>query len=114
MIEGKMFYLIPVRNVRKSSGVLCNFMIRYRNSSGSVDNEIGKLIDEIRHRVDFEYNLKGLYNVSLMLDNVKEADEFKGNMSALRGVRDVRMNIIKDFIFVDDWLDDIIEKKLRA
>src|SRR5579872_491306 len=29
MIEGKTFYLVPVRNVKKSSGVLANFMIRY-------------------------------------------------------------------------------------
>lgn len=34
-------------------------------------------------------------------------------MRAFDGVSSVRMNIMKDFIFVDAWLDEAIEKMMN-
>jgi DNA-binding Lrp family transcriptional regulator len=109
MIAGKMFYLIPVRNVKKSSGLLCNFVIRYQENSR---RQIEELFGPLREWIDFNYYEKGLYNVSLMLDNITAADELTESLSGVKGLIDVRMNIIKDFIYVDDWLDDIIQGKI--
>jgi len=111
MIEGKAFYLIPVRNLKKSAGLLCNFIIQHEPKS---HGEIEEVLDRFRPRMDFVYMERGLYNVSLMLDNITTADEISETLGSVRGVDDVKMNIVKDFIFVDEWLDDVFERKLQA
>ncbi|HEV2120986.1 MAG TPA: hypothetical protein VGS11_12890 [Candidatus Bathyarchaeia archaeon] len=47
-----------------------------------------------------------------VLQNVNEADQTTRWMSELDVVSDVKMRIMKDFIYVDDWLDKEIEKRL--
>jgi DNA-binding Lrp family transcriptional regulator len=111
MIEGKAFYLIPVRNLKKSSGLLCNFIILHDPKSR---DGIEAVLDRFRQRIDFVYMEKGLYNVSLMLDNITTADELAETLGSVHGVHDLKMNIVKDFIFVDEWLEDLFERKLRA
>lgn len=110
MINGRMFYLIPVRNVKRSSGLLCNFVIRYTRNE--VQSEIENVLEPLQERVDFVYKRKELYNVSMMLDNIRDADELEESFRRLSGVNDLRMNIVRDFIFVDEWLDDNIDRKL--
>jgi hypothetical protein len=67
--------------------------------------------EPVKQRVDFVYAMKGLFNISLLLDNVTAADELAETPRALPGVRDLRMNIMKNFIFVDNWLDEVLERK---
>lgn len=112
MIEGKMFYLIPVRNVKRSSGLLCNFVMRYNGNE--VQSEIEKILEPLQARTDFVYKNKGLYNVSMMLDNIRDADELEESLRRLSGLNDLRMNIVKDFIFVDEWIDEILDLKMAS
>ena len=107
MISGKVFYLIPVRNLKKSSGVLCNFVFRCTEDSRE---GIEGALESIKRRVDFVYAQKGLFNVSLMLDNITAADDLADTIREIHGVEDLRLNIMKNFIFVDSWLDDILER----
>ncbi len=108
MTEGKMFYLIPVRNVKKSKGLLCNFVIL---CSEHVKKDIEKLMEKTR--IDFVYPArKGIYNATILFDNISDADELAEEIRTLPGITDLRMNIMKEFIYVDSWLDEVLSKKL--
>jgi hypothetical protein len=79
-----------------------------------VKGEIDRLIRADDQRVDFVYtSLRGIYNVSMIFDNITEADELRERIGSTRGVRDVKMNILRDFIFVDDWFEDTILRRLE-
>ncbi|MCL5067661.1 MAG: hypothetical protein M1368_04830 [Thaumarchaeota archaeon] len=109
MIEDNVMYLIPVRNVKNALGILCSYLIRCEDSS---KREIdGLLKSEEQHKIDFALqNAKGFSLVSLLLNNVSEAEQFQGKFRKVKGVKQVYMNMLNDFIFVDSWLEEILER----
>ena len=111
MIDGMIFYLIPVRNVKRSSGLLCNFVMRFDNDK--LQSEIENMLKPLQQRVDFVYKKRRLYNVAMMLDS-KDADEIEESLRHISGMNDLRMNIVRDFIFLDEWLDGVIDRKLAT
>jgi hypothetical protein len=55
-------------------------------------------------------NAKGYYPVSLFFNNISEAEEFREKLERVQGVLETQMNIMKEFIFIDSWLDDVLQK----
>jgi DNA-binding Lrp family transcriptional regulator len=110
MTEEKVAYLIPVRNVKKSKGIICSFLI--------FCSEVGReAIDEFLKsqptRVDFIYNsTKDLFILTLVTNNPSETSEFHAQLKNLPGVNEVKMEMLSDFIFVDDWLDQIVKQQI--
>ena len=52
------------------------------------------------------------YNI--VFQNLTEADDATAWIKGLKGVANVRLGIMKDLIFVADWIDDQIRKRLPA
>ncbi|HZW56982.1 MAG TPA: winged helix-turn-helix transcriptional regulator [Nitrososphaerales archaeon] len=112
MTEDKVGYLLPLRNVRKSKGVMCTFLVFCPESKKEGINEMARSVAD---RVDFAYNsVKGLCLLTLFVDNLPEADEICESLRNAGGVSEVRMGILKNFIFVDDWVDEKIDEILSS
>jgi len=63
--------------------------------------------------VDFGYtSATNLFLLTLVVDNLVEAEELLDWIRKLDGVRNVKMELLKDFIFVDEWLDETIDSFL--
>jgi len=112
MSEGRIAYLIPVRNVKKSKGMICSFIL-FCSERGRA--EIDGFVRSQRARVDFIYNsAKGVVILTLMAGNLSEASELQAQLEGLEGITEVRMGLMKDFIFVDDWLDRVVTRRIEA
>jgi DNA-binding Lrp family transcriptional regulator len=110
MIEAKVAYLIPVRNVRKSKGTICSFLIlcteRGRRS-------IREFLGSHPARVDFIYDsAKDIFILTLITDNPSQVDDLHEQLNALDGISEVQVGLLKDFIFVDQWLDRAVERRI--
>jgi len=68
---------------------------------------IEKEIESRGERIDFEYaSLRDLLLITLLADNLVTAEDLFIHIKNMNGVKDTRMDMMKDFIFVDDWLDE--------
>jgi len=110
MIEEKVAYLIPLRNVRKSRGVVACFLIYCS------EEEKQEVLAEMESRgkaIDFSYtSVKYLYILSILLDNLSESEDLLAWLKSRKTIRGVRMEIMKDFLFLDDWLDEMVTRQI--
>ena len=108
MTEGHVAYLIPIREVKKSRGVLSCFLVTCQ------DDRRAMIEKEIRTRgydVDFLYtSIRNHLLISLLIDNLASAEDLLLSIRKMEGVEEVRLDIMKEFIFVDGWLEETIEK----
>ncbi|HXW36666.1 MAG TPA: Lrp/AsnC family transcriptional regulator [Nitrososphaerales archaeon] len=105
-------YVIPVRNVKKSRGTFCSFIVFYRGSGLKATMEY---LSSRNARIDFVYEAaKGTLILTLVTDNPADADELHRGIKGLEGVSEVRMGLMNDFIFVDDWIDRMVARKVAG
>jgi DNA-binding Lrp family transcriptional regulator len=110
MTETNVAYLIPVRNVKMSKGNICSFLI-FCSGKGRVS--IREFLGSQPLRVDFIHNsARDVFIVTLVTDNLSEANEMREKLKALEEVREVRMGVLNDFVFIDDWLDHAVERQI--
>jgi DNA-binding Lrp family transcriptional regulator len=106
LTESRAIFLSTIKDVRNSFGLAVDFLIRCSEES---KGEVDKLV--LGQTLNFVLpNQKEYYSVSLAFNNISEAEEFKGKLEKVQGVHEVRMDILKEHIFVDSWLDDVIQK----
>ena len=112
MTDEKVAYLIPVRNVKKSKGVICSFLV---TCSERGRDAIREFLRSRPTRVDFIFDsAKELFIATLIANNPSEAHELHDQLKALEGISRVEMGLLNDFIFVDDWLDRAVARKIAA
>ena len=112
MTEEKVAYLIPVRNVKKSKGVICSFLIVCSNRGRDAARDF---LRSRPTRIDFIFDsAREVFIASLIADNPSEAHELHEQLKALKGVSKVDMGLLKEFLFVDGWLDQAVARKIAA
>ena len=112
MTEEKVAYLIPVRNVKKSKGVICSFLII---CSERGRDAIQEFLRSTTARIDFIFDsAKEIFIATLIANNPSEANELHEQLKVLKGVSRVEMGLLKDFIFIDDWLDQAVARRIAA
>jgi DNA-binding Lrp family transcriptional regulator len=110
MSDDKVAYLIPVRDVKKAKGVICSYLILCSEKGRKAAREF---LTARPARVDFLYDsTKGIFIVTLVTDNLPEADSLCEQLRSLEGVEEVRMGLLNDFIFVDGWLDQAVARRV--
>ena len=110
MTEEKVGYLIPVRNIKKLKGVICSFLIICSERGREAFQEF---LRSTSARVDFIFDsAKEILIATLIANNPSEADELHEQLKVLKGVSRVEMGLLKDFIFVDDWLDQAVARRI--
>jgi DNA-binding Lrp family transcriptional regulator len=109
MTESHVAYLIPLRSVKLSRGVICCFLITCPDEQ---KRQIEKEIRDRGERIDFEYtSLQDLLLITLLADNIARAEDLFFHIKNMKEVKSARMDVMKDFIFVDDWLDEQVESR---
>ena len=63
--------------------------------------------------IDFSYtSMKGLYILSILLDNLSEAEDLLSWLKGRKEIGSVKMEIMKEFIFLDEWLDERVNRQI--
>jgi len=106
MTESNVAYLIPLREIKKSKGVLSCFLITCQEEQQQL---IEKEIRTQGYEVDFVYtSIKNHFLVSLLTDNLATAEDLLLLIKNIEGIAEARLDIMKEFIFVDGWLEDTV------
>jgi DNA-binding Lrp family transcriptional regulator len=112
MAEEKVAYLIPVRDIKKWKGIVCSFLII---CSEQGRDAIRDFLRSRRTRVDFIFDsAMGTFIATLIANNLSEANELHEKLKALKGISRVEMGLLKEFVFVDDWLDRAVARRMAA
>jgi DNA-binding Lrp family transcriptional regulator len=112
LTDGNAFFSVPRLNIAKAPGVNCRFIVFCPDENKK--RRVDELIRSRPERIVFAHTGAKQYSAfTILCNNISEANEIHGWMNGLDGVKDVRMGIMKDFIVVDDWLDEEIEKRAR-
>jgi DNA-binding Lrp family transcriptional regulator len=110
MINNKVAYLIPIRNVKKSRGVVACFLVF---TTEAEKREILKEMESRGKAIDFSYtSVKDLYILSILLDNLSEAEDLLSWLKGRKEIENVKMEIMKEFIFLDEWLDERVNRQI--
>lgn len=109
LTESRAFFLVGLANFRQSAGVSCNMLIfcPHENSKYSAAERIVSRFENIVFGGSTSSNYL-FYN--MVFDNLYEANEAYEWIKGLKGVGAVRMGIMRDLIFVRDWLDEEMKK----
>ena len=113
LIEHGAFFLVGIPNLRQSPGVSVNLLILCREgySSSSIADEITARFGNIVFGGPFSSHLVS-YN--LVFNNLIEAGEAHEWIETIEGVARARLGIMKEMVFVPDWLDGQIAERLNA
>jgi DNA-binding Lrp family transcriptional regulator len=113
MTENNCFFLSPVMDVKKVEGFLYHCVILFddKKAKAVTDSVLRKSIE----RVVFVDSSAEFYSaVSTICRNISEAQQFLKWLQTQNGVHQVTAGALEDVIFVRDWIDQEIEKRLRA
>ena len=103
MKEGRAVYLSRPPNVNVVGGLMCNFLVFCpdRDKKRAADEMILSTISRIgaADTLPEEYSSFGI-----SCENFAEADKVTEKIKAIYGVESVRMRVVKEIIFVEDWL----------
>ena len=111
MTEGNSIFMLPELDYDKSLGVACDFLIVCPDETKR--SEVNKLMRARLERVVFSLTeVKGFSIFALICPNLSEGEEVHRWLKGLDGVSEVRVDIMRENILVDRWLDKEIERQL--
>ena len=104
-------YLLPVRNIRTSKGLVCSFLIQGKIEENQIDDLVSQVSGRTELSLKFRPDLRGR---TVTLNNLSVAEELLASMKNLGGVTRLKMNLVKEFIPVDAWLDEKLASMARV
>jgi len=112
LVEENAFYLDPLLDVKKVSGVRCRFWIvcdasKKKNVDAEALSKLNRIIST--HMAPQEYSLLVVHCA-----NASEVQLISHWLEKLEGVREVRSNIDVEHIHVEEWLTGEIERRLST
>jgi len=103
-------WLTPIRQVRNTSGLACAFLVQGKFDESSIDN----LISAVSGKTDFYLKPReDLLIITVDVGNISIAEDLTNSIREARGISRVRMNLLREFLPVDDWLDDKLRSRIR-
>ncbi len=113
LTERRAIFLVGLPNFRQTPGVAANLLIF--TPDGGRKSSVAEKIDLRFKTVVFGAPIALhylFYNIAFQ--NLTEADEASGWVKGLEGVGRVRLGIMKDLIFVPNWIDGEIRKHIPS
>jgi len=108
--ESRAIFLIALVDVEDSVGLSVNYLVRCSDQAkGEIDNLL-----EVQRLVFATPTTNEYYTALLVFKNISEAERFKEKLGKVPGVKEVRMYLLKEHIFVDSWLDGIIQRNAAS
>jgi DNA-binding Lrp family transcriptional regulator len=113
LTESRAFFLVGLANFRQSAGISCNMLIFCPHENDKYF-ATERIFSRFENTIVFGGSTSSNYLFyNMVFDNLYEANEAYEWIKGLKGVGGVRMRIIRDLIFVRDWLDEEIMRKKR-
>jgi DNA-binding Lrp family transcriptional regulator len=109
LTERRAFFLMGLPNFRQLVGTTGNFLIFC--SDGEKMSSAAKSIISRFKNTAFVAVTQSVLMCNIFFHNLSEAEEAYEWIKRLEGVGKARIRIMKDLIFVCDWLDDQIKKR---
>ncbi len=107
LTEHRAFFLMGLPNFRRLAGTIGNFFILCSNGY----SEAEKIVSRFKDTTFAAVSQTGLMcNISFR--NLSEAEEAYEWIGRLEGVKKSRMSIMKDLIFVSDWIYYKMKRRL--
>jgi DNA-binding Lrp family transcriptional regulator len=110
LTEHRALFLVGLPNFKQTTGVTANFLIicSDKEKKSSVSREVVSKFANIAFAAPGSSYLT--YNI--YFHNISEAEAAHEWIGKLEGVEKARLGIIKELMFVWDWLDDQMQKRL--
>ena len=112
MTEGRAFYLLPELNYDKYPGVASDYLISIPDEAkkATIDKQIRAKLD----RLVFSFTDAKEFSIfAKVCLNMSEADETQKWIQGIDGVKNVRMDLMRETTVVKGWLDREIETRLQ-
>lgn len=111
LTERGAFFLIGLPNLKRASGVSANFLI-FCAEPGAGASVAGRIAEEFDNIVFGSPLTARHLSYNMVFNNLIEIDEALELIKRIEGVQKVRLGIMREMIFVPDWLDGQIRKHL--
>ena len=106
LTDSRAMFMSAIVDVEKSLGLTVSYLIR---CSEEAKEHVHKLVES--QMVDFSTPGTNEYFMALLyLKNISEADRFREQLKKVPGVEEIRMYLLKEHVFVDSWLDEVIQR----
>jgi DNA-binding Lrp family transcriptional regulator len=106
LTDSRAIFMSSIVDVENSVGLTVSYLIR---CSEEAKEQVYRLVES--QKVDFSTPGTNEYFMALLcLKNISEAEQFRGQLKKVPGVEEIRMYFLKEHIFVDSWLDEVIQK----
>jgi len=112
MTQNNAFYLMPISAYQKSAVLACSFTVRCQDRSRKrfVDGKIKSSLV----RMVFSNTSADEYSVfTVLCNNMSEAETTRETISGINGVESVVFGVVRKVIFVPEWLDEQVERRIR-
>jgi DNA-binding Lrp family transcriptional regulator len=103
-------WLMPIRRMAKSKGLTCSYLVQ-----GEIEDRLlDELISSVSGITDFSARWsRDLCSRTVALQNISLAEELASSIKNLPNFTTVRMSLPKEFIAVDGWIDERLERLAR-
>lgn len=112
LTERRAFFLMGLPNFRQLVGTTGNFLIFCSDEEKKKRSSAAKSIISRFENTAFAAVTQSVIMCNIFFHNLSEAEQAYEWIKTLEEVRRVRMRIMKDLIFVEDWLDYKMRKSL--
>jgi DNA-binding Lrp family transcriptional regulator len=111
--EGRAIYVHRPPNADAVTGLMCNFVVSFsdKTKKRAGDYAIHSTFNRMGAS-DTSHDQFSIFGISC--ENFAEADKVAEKLRGIDGVHSVRMRIIKEIIFTQEWLKNEIEKRISA
>jgi DNA-binding Lrp family transcriptional regulator len=112
LTERRAFFLMGLPNFRQLVGITSNFLI-FCSGKENMSSIAERIVSRFENTA-FVAVTQSVLMCNILFQNLSEAEEAYEWIRRLEGVGKARMRIMKDLIFVCDWLDNQMKKRLEA
>jgi DNA-binding Lrp family transcriptional regulator len=110
LTERRAFFLMGLPNFRQLVGMTGNFLIFYSGGEKRSSSTVRSIVSRFENKA-FAAVTQSALMCNIFFHNLSEAEQAYEWIKRLEGVEKARMRIMKDLIFVGDWLDDQMKKR---
>jgi DNA-binding Lrp family transcriptional regulator len=111
LTERRAFFLMGLPNFRQLVGITGNFLIFFSDGEKMSFSAVRSILSKFENTA-FAAVTRSVLMCNIFFHNLSEAEQAYEWIKRLEGVGKARIRIMKDLIFVGDWIDDQMKKYL--
>jgi len=89
--------------------VICNLLVMYDNQA-TKERVNGEFMQNLGSIIFANFSERDYSSLTMACQNVSEVDKIREWVENLDGVKKVEAGIVKEFVFLTNWMDEQIEE----